>query len=462
MKGIGGLGRLGQRVGQPVGRWLTWMVVGVTLSWLMSCGLPGGAGADDNALEFWTMQLQPKFTDYFEALIDEFEGSHPGVEVKWLDVPWSAMESKILTAVSAGTAPDVVNLNPTFASKLAQRNAWLELGDRLDPRTRQSYLDNIWQAAKLENKSFALPWYLTTRLTIFNKDLLAEAGIEQPPTTYGELAEMAEQVREKTGKYAFFVTFVPDDSGEVLESLVQMGVTLVDDQGKAAFDSPEGRAAFEFWVNLYKDGLLPKESLTQGHRRAIDLYQGGQTAILSSSPEFMGAIATNAPTVAAVSEAAPQVSGKTGKVSAAMMTLVVPKKTNKPDLATEFAAFVTNSANQLAFAKAAHVLPSQKTALATLRDDLKAAVDEAIAGDSTDSEDSEGTAGTARGTTEAKLVQARQLSAEQLTKADVLLPPIKNIKLLQSVIYENLQAAMLDEKTVEEAITDAAADWNRG
>ncbi|MEM1426777.1 MAG: extracellular solute-binding protein, partial [Cyanobacteria bacterium P01_H01_bin.130] len=188
-----------------------------------------------------------------------------------------------------------------------------------------------------------------------------------------------------------------------------------------------------------------KESLTQGHRRAIDLYQSGRTAILSSSPEFMGAIATNAPSVAAVSGAAPQISGETGKVSAAMMTLVVPKKTNQPELAAEFAAFVTNSANQLAFAKAANVLPSQKEALETLRGELNEAATTATGED-----------------TESKLMQARQLSAEQLTKADVLLPPIRNIKDLQQIIYENLQAAMLDEKTVDEAIADAVADWNRG
>jgi len=43
-------------------------------------------------------------------LIATFEAENPDVKVNWVDVPWSAMESKIL-AVSAKTAPDVVNLN---------------------------------------------------------------------------------------------------------------------------------------------------------------------------------------------------------------------------------------------------------------------------------------------------------------------------------------------------------------
>lgn len=67
-----------------------------------------------------------------------------------------------------------------------------------------------------------------------------------------------------------------------MESFVQMGVTLVDSEGKAAFNSPQGKAAFQYWVDLYKKGLLPKEVLTQGHRHAIDLYQAGETAFLAS------------------------------------------------------------------------------------------------------------------------------------------------------------------------------------
>ncbi|MFM9157853.1 MAG: extracellular solute-binding protein, partial [Dolichospermum sp.] len=110
-----------------------------------------------------------------------------------------------------------VNLNPDFASQLAGKNAWLNLDNKVSSQVRSSYLPNIWQASTLNNKSFGIPWYLTTRLTIYNTDLLKQAGITKPPATYAELAQMAQQILDKTGKYAFFATFVPQDSGEVLE-----------------------------------------------------------------------------------------------------------------------------------------------------------------------------------------------------------------------------------------------------
>lgn len=419
-----------------------WLIIGLLLSWLLSCS---PKPSNTNELEFWTMQLQPQFTEYFTQLNNKFETNNQTVKVTWVDIPWSAMESKILTAISSKTAPDVVNLNPNFASQLATRNAWLNLDEVIAPDVKKSYLPKIWQASTIETCqenncseiSFGIPWYLTTRITIYNQELLNKAGLKQPPTTYEELAQVARQIKDKTGKYALFVTFVPEDSGEVLESLVQMGVDLVDEQGKAAFNTPAGVAAFRYWVDLYQQGLLPPEVLTQGHRHGIELYQAGETALLSSGAEFLKAIATNAPTIAQVSAAAPQITGKTGKKNVAVMNLVIPRDTDKPEEALKYALYVTNTENQLAFAKQANVLPSTSEAVQQYIQELSSQQ------------------------TTNSVEQARKVSAMQLEDAEVLIPAMKNLKLLQQSIYENLQAAMLKEKTVEQAVEDAAAQWNQ-
>ncbi|MBW4553133.1 MAG: sugar ABC transporter substrate-binding protein [Aphanocapsa sp. GSE-SYN-MK-11-07L] len=414
-------------------------LVGLLLSWLISCGTPASNNSSTSGakqVEFWTMQLQPKFTDYFNQLIAQFEKENPDVKIRWVDVPWEAMQRKILTAVSAKTAPDVVNLNPDFASQLAARNAWLDLDRKITSEQKAEYLPKIWQAGTLGGKSFGIPWYLTSRVAIYNQALLKQAGVTTPPKTFTELAQVAKQVKDQTGKYAFFTTVVPEDSAEVMESFVQMGVQLVDQQGKAAFNTPAGKAAFQYWTDLYKQGLVPPEVLTEGHRYAVELYQSGRTGILASGPEFLNAIATNAPDVAKVSSSAPQITGETGKKNVAVMNLLIPRDTDQPEMAVKFALFVTNSQNQLAFAKAANVLPSNVKALA----------------------DQFFTAAPANAT---PVEQARVVSAAQMKDAQVLVPPLKNVKQLQKVIYDNLQAAMLGQKTVDQAIADAAKEWDQ-
>ena len=70
-------------------------VMGLLVSGLVSCSpsspsvqQPRGGKAE---IEFWTMQLSPKFDGYFQQLIANFETQNPGIAVRWVDVPWTAM-----------------------------------------------------------------------------------------------------------------------------------------------------------------------------------------------------------------------------------------------------------------------------------------------------------------------------------------------------------------------------------
>jgi len=381
------------------------------------------------------MQLSPKFDDYFDQLITEFEAENPDLAVNWVDVPWADMETKILAAVSAGNAPDVVNLNPNFASQLATRGAWLTLDDKLTEEEKAVYLPKIFEATQIDGDSFGFPWYLTARVTLYNTEIFEAAGVAEPPATFAELAAVARQIKDETGKYAFFISFVPEDAADVLQSFVQMGVPLVDDAGNAAFNTPEGKAVFQYWTDLYQQELLPREVLTQGHQQAIQLYQSGETAILASGAEFLSSIETNAPSIAAATASAPQISGSTGKKNVAAMDLVIPKSTDAEAAALKFATFVTNDANQLEFAKAANVLPSTVEAMSnSYFTDLPENA--------------------------SPVEVARSVSASQLDDAAVLIPAMEDVKVLQKVVYDNLQAAMLGDKSVDEAVADAADEWD--
>ena len=426
----------------PIRHWnkfLALALVGLLSSWLISCGSGTNANSTNadgkTEVEFWTMQLSPKFDDYFDALITDFETENPDIAIKWVDVPWTDMETKILAAVSAGNAPDVVNLNPNFASQLAAKGAWLTLDDKLTPEEQAVYLPKIWEATQINGESFGFPWYLTARVTLYNTEIFDAAGITTPPATFEALADVAKQVKEKTGKYAFFISFVPTDAADVLQSFIQMGVPLIDDAGKAAFNTPEGREVFQYWSDLYQAELLPREVLTKGHSEATQLYQAGEIAILTSGAEALSGIASNAPKVAEVTKSAPQISGSTGKTNVAAMDLVIPKSTDAEEVAIEFATYVTNDANQLEFAKEANVLPST----------VAAAKDSYFTDIPADA-------------TPVKI--AHSVSAAQLEDAAVLIPAMEDVKELQKLVYDNLQAAMLGDKTVDEAVNDAAEEWD--
>lgn len=383
---------------------------------------------------FWTMQLKPQFDKYMTTLIAAFMKENSTAEVEWIDIPWGEMETKILGSVAAKTAPDVVNLNPQFASKLAEKKALVDMGAAISESDKNSYFPNIWKANQLDSITFGLPWYVATDITIYNRALFEKAGLDpaKPPKTFEELTKVAEQIKAKTGKYAFLLTM---DGGQVLEAMVQMGMKLIDVNGKAAFNDATGKAAFDYWVNLFEKKLIPREILTEGHRKAIELYQAGELAILLTGPQFLQTVAQNAPEIAKVTDVGSQITGSTGKKSAAVMNVAVPTTSTNQALAIKFALYLTNAENQLAFTKIENLLPST----------VKSSSDRYFTEVAKDA---------------SLLNRARVISASQLSQSEVLIPPAKDIEKLRKIIYEELQLAMLKEKTSNQAIASAAERWN--
>jgi putative chitobiose transport system substrate-binding protein len=184
--------------------------------------------------------------------------------------------------------------------------------------------------------------------------------------------------------------------------------------------------------------------VSQGYRRAIELYQAGDLAQVASGPDFLRNLQTNAPGIAALTAPFPPLVGPGGQTNVAVMNLVVPRQSTMAPEATSFALFLTDAANQLAFAREARVLPSSRAALKGLEQDLALAVVDPAAQRQ-----------------EALVRQARALSVRNLNQARVLVPATPGIKRLQAILYTQLQRAMLGQIGSDAALAEAERQWNR-
>ncbi|HGY5560068.1 MAG TPA: ABC transporter substrate-binding protein [Prochlorococcus sp.] len=393
-------------------------------------------------LQFWTLELAPKFNPYMKGVITNWDRDNPDAPVRWTDLPWGSVERKLLAAVFARTAPDLVNLNPLFTANLASKGGVRDLTSLLPADAAERYLPSVWESGQdFKGEQIAIPWYLTVRLSLVNQQLLQQAGLEAPPRRWKDIPAYARRIHERTGRYGLFVTVVPDDSAELLESMVQMGVTLLDSRKRAAFATPKGRRAFAFWTDLYRQGLLPREVISQGQSRGIELYQSGELAMLASGAKNLASMQRNAPAVAKVTQSYPPLTGADGTANVAVMTLVVPRQSQRQQEAVDFALFLTNGDNQARFAQEAKVLPSSLQALKQ--------VQMAINAEQPKSREA------------AQIRAARSLSSKTLERARVLVPAWPGVKRLQSIIYTQLQRAMLGQISSDEAVDEAASQWNR-
>lgn len=381
----------------------------------------------DVELKFWTISLSPTFDDYINGLIDQFEEENPGVTIKWEDIPYDTIEQKTLTAAASGQLADVMNLNTDYLKKLAAVGGILDLTERAAD-VKDDFFAGVWEAGKLGDKTYALPWYLSTGGLLYNKELLAKVGYDHPPATDEEAWEMSEALYEQLGVYGS----TPKD---VHLYLPQNGMPLVsEDLKSAAFNTPEVLAVFKDFKEKFDKGLIPKEILL-GQAEPNEWYAQEKMAWWGTGPQLFRQVKDLSPEVYAKSDAAPSIVGSSGFRHVSIMNIAVAAKSKNPDEAVEFAKFVTNAESQLAFAKIVAILPSV----------IEATEDEFF----TQGEDSDDPA-----------EKGKFFGAKQLDIAKDMFAPVGNISEINKTINEEFHKVLIDNKDPQKALDDAEAKVN--
>lgn len=399
-------------------------------------GSEGSSGDDGKeTIEFWTLSLSD-YDDYFEDLIDDYEEENPNVEVDLLDVPADEIEKKLLSSVSAGESPDVVNLNPQFSYKLAGEGELLDLEDKVSDKEKDSYVDAAWEANQYKGETFGIPYTLSAELTVLNSDIYEEAGLDpdDPPETYEETKEDSETINKETGKYGFYPAM---DESKTIIYMQQFGADLTNEEGtKAAFNTEEGLDMFEYFTEMYQDGLIPDEALSRNdsQQQGVDRYQSGEVSIFPGSV-FLRQYEANAPDVYDASKVSKPIEGESEEVSLGVHNFVVPEQSEHQDAAVDFALFASNAKNQLDWGKEAPVIPSSEEALED--DYFTEASDDPID-------------------------DARVKNAEAVSSGDavVLEPQLNNRKELVDSMHDWLEKSMREEVTPQEALDGAEEEWN--
>ena len=391
---------------------------------------------DKKTIEFWTLQLSPTFDKYFNEIIDKYEKDHPGFDIVWIDIPYDAAIQKLLASAAAGNAPDVVNLSSDFLAKFAGMNALADLSEFMPKDSFNIFLPNALDNCIYNKKIVGLPWYLNTYVLIYNKDFFKNASLTQAdiPKTFSELVDITKKYKDNSGKYALFWNIGKDSYLPMM--LGSEGVEMTDSlMTKAMFNSSEGIALIDKWVQLYKNGYLQSESIIKPGSTIIEAYQSGQVAMVFTGPVFLRRVKDNAPSIYKSTDVASAVVGKTGKHELAAMSISVMNSSIHKKEAVDFAFYVTNSENQIAFSKIETTYPSTIVAL----NDPFFTIDD--------------------GTLETK---ARMIGAKELFDAVRLRKYLEHPQFdkLRDAFDEAIQKACLGNVTTKEALDEAAQKWN--
>ncbi|MDD3436963.1 MAG: extracellular solute-binding protein [Candidatus Gastranaerophilales bacterium] len=377
--------------------------------------------SDKNAVVFWTLQMGD-FSSYMNEIIENFEKQYPSIKIKWVDVPFSEGEKRTLAAILSDNPPDLINLNPDFSAILAQKGALT----KIEEKNVKQFNKEIINSLKYNDELYALPWYATSAITIYNEELFRKAGFKTPPKTYKRIGQIASTVKEKTGAYIFMPTITENDT--MLKILNKYGINSWEN-----INSEKAVDVFDFYKDLYKKNLIPKETITQTQREALEKYMSGEIVFFQSGANFLNMIKENSPSIYEQTDVSSQITGDLGQNDFSLMNLVIPLKSSKKEDALKFALFLTNEENQLKLAKLTNVIATNRYAL---RDDFYA-----------EHEDDD------------LMSKARVISAKQLNHVQPVLRQSKGQKEINLLVNTAVQEILLNNTDTQKVLNNVAKKW---
>lgn len=203
--------------------------------------------------------------DTFDAMVAEYNDAHPDVKISASNVPNADFLTKLRASATSRTLPDIAIGDLIWVPQIEQMGGLADLSKALPSATLDDINPALTSFGNIGGAQVSVPVSANNLAYMYNKTLFTEAGLdpETPPTTWDDLISTGRTILEKTGKPGYDLFTQAGDSGEGLTWNFQVnlwqtgGEFLNDDNSAAAFNTPEGAEALQFWVDLIDSGVSP-------------------------------------------------------------------------------------------------------------------------------------------------------------------------------------------------------------
>jgi len=247
----------------------------------------GSLARAQTVINFWDMIWgSSEYIETAKKLVDQYNTANPKVQVRYRSIPWSNWYQTFVTAIGAGTAPDLSTGAGYQAVQLYDMGAIRTLDDLMAEMKASGEIDDFApgtvERLRYDNHAVALPFAVDIRIWLYRKDMLAAAKIA-PPTNWDELRAAAKALTAGD-RYGIGASGDTGGSHYLYALFLNNGGGLFDEKRTLTAVTPRNREAADYLAALVKDGSVSPASAgydSDGRRRNFFL---GQAAFLLDGP----------------------------------------------------------------------------------------------------------------------------------------------------------------------------------
>lgn len=151
-------------------------------------------------INYWMWHDYPE-DPFLIDLVNGFNDTHLNIKVNLQVIPWDSFHAKLITAIAAGTAPEVARVHVNWLGELTQMDALKPLNDFVElwPGGYDIKKD-VWDLLKVkgyDDTKFVVPFQFLSLYLYYRTDIFKAEGLT-PPTNYKEFLKVAHTLTKDT------------------------------------------------------------------------------------------------------------------------------------------------------------------------------------------------------------------------------------------------------------------------
>jgi len=319
-------------------------------------------GPAEGSISVWAMGTEG---ENLGVLAEDFMAEFPDIDVEVTAVPWDAAHDRIVNAIAGGEVPDASLIGTTWMGEFAELG-----GLEPTPDTFESgdFFEGAWNSTVVDGTSYGVPWYVETRLLYYRTDLAEQGGVEEAPTDWDGLTELATAQQEAGAKYG--ISLQPGGTGSwqtFMPFFWQAGGEIQDEDGNFTLDSDACTKALAYYDSFFEAGLAqPSVSDVPVEGQ----FASGDVGAFISGPWMIGVV-TDAGADPATFTVAHQPTEDAGTSFVGGGNMAVFEQSDNKPAAWAFVEYLTRPEVQVKWFETVSALPSVESSWedSTLADD---------------------------------------------------------------------------------------------
>ena len=301
----------------------------------------------------------------FDRIISRYQQLHPDVVIEREHISYQS-RSDIDTLIAAGLGPDVIRVQYMDIGRYSPSNALIDLSRYLPGNFGDQFTPQTWAAVQYKGRPHALPHHTDTSAILYNKTLFNRLGIRAPETideswSWAEFIDVARALKRGGCEFAFAVNWVLGGSFRWLNFLYQRGGCLLQhDYKQAAVPSEEALSTIKWTQSFFREELVPMSDSAKSSEQLEYLFASGVVGMyFDVGPQTIRELKTDFEWAATF---LPQDRQKASELGG--NAVGVSRTSKHPELAVDFALFLTNEENMRDFVTAVEFLPVRRKLIA--------------------------------------------------------------------------------------------------